>query len=325
MRYARLERAYSLILLAFFFGVACGRGEAPPAPPSTAAAPAPRAAQPTAAQQRLREIAAIPARAKNPDMALAELQPWLANEDRDAREAAILALWDIETRDANRALAEMARNDKDPEIKSYALEELVDREAPEAYETLTVLLSDPDSDLREQAAEGLETLDEERATKQLYAQLKTERDEWVRDAIISALESLDPDFDEDGWEVDSARHSFQAAEGVARRLLHAGARVVLGGLGQSALHLYVLQRLDGRQAHGLVVVLECPHERALQVAVFFVESGEAAQSLHHHEAVVRVFVAQRLNQDPLSGRIVLRQLGEALLDGHSPYLCAGIA
>ena len=78
----------------------------------------------------------------------------------------------------------------------------MDREAPEAYETLTVLLSDPDSDLREQAAEGLETLDEERATKQLYAQLKTERDEWVRDAIISALESLDPDFDEDEWEED---------------------------------------------------------------------------------------------------------------------------
>ena len=201
--HARLERACSLLLLAFFFGVACGRGEAPPAPPSAPAPKlAPQAAQPTAAQQRLREIAAIPSRAKNPDTALAELQPWLANEDRDAREAAILALWDIETRNANRALAEMARNDKDPEIKSYALEELVDREAPEAYETLTVLLSDPDSDLREQAAEGLETLDEERATKPLYAQLKTERDEWVRDAIISALESLDPDFDEDEWEVD---------------------------------------------------------------------------------------------------------------------------
>ncbi len=202
MRYVRLERAYSLLLLAFFFGVACGRGEAPPAPPSAPAPKPPKAAQPTAAQQRLREIAAIPSRAKNPDTALAELQPWLTNEDRDAREAAILALWDIETRNANRALADRARNDKDPEIKSYALEELVDREAPEAYETLTVLLSDPDSDLREQAAEGLETLDEERATKPLYAQLKTERDEWVRDAIISALESLDPDFDEDEWEAD---------------------------------------------------------------------------------------------------------------------------
>ncbi len=202
MRYAGLERAYSLLLLAFFFGVGCGGGEAPTAPPGAAPKAAPRAAQPTAAQQRLREIAAIPSRAKTPDTALAELQPWLTNEDRDAREAAILALWDIETRNANRALADRARNDKDTEIKSYALEELVDREAPEAYETLTVLLSDPDSDLREQAAEGLETLDEERATKPLYAQLKTERDEWVRDAIMSALESLDPDFDEDEWEVD---------------------------------------------------------------------------------------------------------------------------
>ena len=78
----------------------------------------------------------------------------------------------------------MARNDK----------------APEAYATLSVLLTDPDSDLREQAAEGLEMIEDERATKQLYSQLKTEKDEWVRDAIISALETLDPDFDEDEWE-----------------------------------------------------------------------------------------------------------------------------
>ncbi len=212
LRYAGLTRACSLLLLTFFLGVACGQQEAPPAPkpqttaPGAAVAPkpatpqAPRPGLPTAAQQRLREIAAIPSRAKDPAAALDELQPWLANEDRDAREAAILALWDIETISANRTLAQVARNDKDPEIKSYALEELVDREAPEAYETLAALLGDPDADLREQAAEGLETLDEERATEKLYAQLKTERDEWVRDAIISALESLDPDFDEDEWE-----------------------------------------------------------------------------------------------------------------------------
>ncbi len=211
LRYAGPTRACSLLLLTIFLGVACGRQEAPTAPkpqaaPDAAVAPkpappqAPRPGLPTAAQQRLREIAAIPSRAKDPDAALEELQPWLSNQDRDAREAAILALWDIETISANRTLAKVARNDKDPEIKSYALEELVDREAPEAYETLTALLVDPDADLREQAAEGLETLEEERATEKLYAQLKTERDEWVRDAIISALESLDPDFDEDEWE-----------------------------------------------------------------------------------------------------------------------------
>ena len=210
MRYAGLERAGTLLLLVLFLAVACGREDAPSAPqpqptrPGAAVAPQPaaEAAQPTAAQQRLRQIAEIPSRAKDPDAALNELQPWLTDDDRDAREAAILALWDIETSNANQALAKVARNDKDPEVKSYALEELVDREAPEAYATLSVLLTHPDSDLREQAAEGLEMIEDERATEQLYSQLKTEKDEWVRDAIISALETLDPDFDEDEWEQD---------------------------------------------------------------------------------------------------------------------------
>ena len=209
-----MERAFSFLLLVFFLATACGREEAPPEPeptrpsaPAPAAKPAPppkapQAAKPTPQAQRLRAIAEIPSRAKDPETALAELQPWLTNEDRDTREAAILALWDIETASANQALANRARNDKDVEIKSYALEELVDREAPQAFDTLTFLLADADSDLREQAAEGLETLDDQRATPQLYAVLKSEQDEWVRDALISALESLDPDFDEDEWEID---------------------------------------------------------------------------------------------------------------------------
>jgi len=131
-----------------------------------------------------------------------DLKPWLADKDRDTREAAILALWDIETEAANQALADIARNDRDPEIKSYALEELVDREAPQAFDALLYLLGDSNDDLREQAAEGLETLDDPRATSRLYTVLKGERDDWVRDAIMSALESLDPEFDEDEWEVD---------------------------------------------------------------------------------------------------------------------------
>ncbi len=209
-----MERAFSFLLLVFFLATACGREEAPPEPeptrpsaPAPAAKPAPppkapQAAKPTPQAQRLRAIAEIPSRAKDPDAALVELREWLFNEDRDAREAAILALWDIETANANQFLAYMAHNDKDAEIKSYALEELVDREAPQAFDTLTFLLADADSDLREQAAEGLETLDDQRATPQLYAVLKSEQDEWVRDALISALESLDPDFDEDEWEID---------------------------------------------------------------------------------------------------------------------------
>ena len=207
-----------MFLLLIFLGVACGREEAPaptqpePGQPSRALAPPatptppmatrPQPARPTPEQIKLRAIAAIPSRAKGPDEALKELQPWLAEEDRDAREAAILALWDIETDSANQELAKVARNDADPEIKSYALEELVDREAPQALDALTHLLNDPEPDLREQAAEGLETLEDTRATPQLYNALKGEKDEWVRDAIMSALDTLDPDFDEDAYEED---------------------------------------------------------------------------------------------------------------------------
>jgi HEAT repeat protein len=206
-------------LLLIFLGVACGREEAPvptqpePGQPSRALAPPAKptlpmatlpqpVVGPTPEQVRLRAIAAIPSRAKGPDEALKELQPWLDEEDRDAREAAILALWDIETNSANEQLAKVARNDADPEIKSYALEELVDREAPQALDALTHLLNDPEPDLREQAAEGLEALEDTRATPQLYNALKGEKDEWVRDAIMSALENLDPDFDEDAYEED---------------------------------------------------------------------------------------------------------------------------
>ena len=203
-RSAGFTSLYPLLLLLMFLGVACGRQDAPTqakpdAPGQGMGAPS-GAVQVPAAQERLRQIAAIPSRAQNPDQALTELRPWLADKDRDAREAAVLALWDIETDSANQVLAETARKDPDPEVKSYALEELVDREAPQALDTLMGLLSDPDADIREQSAEGLETLDDPRATDTLYAALKTEKDDWVRDAIMSALETLDPDFDEDDFE-----------------------------------------------------------------------------------------------------------------------------
>ncbi len=206
---AEFTRLCSVFLLLMFLGVACGRQETPSQAEPAAPSPASRgqemgapsgAVQVPAAQKRLRQIAAIPSRAQSPDQALTELRPWLSDEDRDAREAAVLALWDIETDSANQALAEAARKDPDPEVKSYALEELVDREAPQALDTLMGLLSDPDADIREQSAEGLETLDDPRAADTLYAALKTEKDDWVRDAIMSALETLDPDFDEDDFE-----------------------------------------------------------------------------------------------------------------------------
>ena len=38
------------------------------------------------------------------------------------------------------------------------------------------------------------------ASPALLKAIETEKDEWVRDAILSALSSLDPDFDEEPYE-----------------------------------------------------------------------------------------------------------------------------
>lgn len=218
----RLGGGFSVLLLLACFTLACAREEAPappvpgePSPEATPGQPAapvpppevpapetakPGPAPPTPEQEKLRSIGAIPSRAEDPDQALTELQPWLSDQDRDVREAALLALWDIETEGANKALAQVARTDSDSDIKMYAVEELLDREAPEALDALLHLLNDPDVDLREQAAEGIETLEDAKAVPELYKALEGEKDEWVRDAIISALESLDPSFDEEAYE-----------------------------------------------------------------------------------------------------------------------------
>jgi HEAT repeat protein len=203
-------------MLVVCLGVACGGEEAAapsapaPSPETVAEPPAqPNRASPAAAKARemtspilekVRSISDIPTDVEDPQEAVKQLKPWLADENRDLREAAILALWDLETQPANQALANVAREESDPELKGYAVEELVDREAPEALEALLVVLNDSDTDLREQAAEGLEELEDPQAISGLYERLNKEEDEWVRDAIISALSTVDPDFDEDRYD-----------------------------------------------------------------------------------------------------------------------------
>lgn len=212
--------AASLLALGLLMGGgACGGGEAPqpeteaarpaserPAPgpaaiparsPSEAAA---KAAASSPLMDEIRKISDIPNRIEDPDRAVAELKSWLTHDEREIREAAILALWDLESGSANQALADVARQEPDPELKGYAVEELVDREAPEAVEALLAVLDDEDADLREQAAEGLEELEDKGAIPALYKRLEVEQDEWVRDAILSALDTMDPDFDEEKYE-----------------------------------------------------------------------------------------------------------------------------
>lgn len=198
-----------LVCLGLVVALACG-GEQTQPPAGEAEAPAEAEATPTAPSmetaevppsgrpptpQPVLDVVNIPATVEDPEEAVAKLREKLADSDPEIREAAILALWDVETETANQAMADAVRNEREAELKSYLMEELVDREAPQALETAALILSDPNPDLREQAAEALETLDRAEAVAPLRAALESEQNADVRDAIVSALEELDPTFE----------------------------------------------------------------------------------------------------------------------------------
>ena len=162
----------------------------PTPPPEAAAVPAPPPAEP------ILEVASIPSRVSDPEEAVSQLRAKLGDDDRDIREAAILALWEINTDASTQALADAAGGESEAELRSYILDELVDREATQAVQVASTLLQDADPDIREEAAEALETLEDKSAVPTLHTSLKTEQNEDVRDAIISALVELDPSFEE---------------------------------------------------------------------------------------------------------------------------------
>jgi HEAT repeat protein len=145
-------------------------------------------------------IEEIPYGESDPATAVSKLRPWLDDSDVDIREAAIMALASVEGDAANQALANHARREPDAMLKSDIVDELIDRQAPQALDTLLYLLGDTDAEVRERAADGLDELGDRRATAALHNALQGESDEFVRDAIVFTLSSLDPDFDEEAYD-----------------------------------------------------------------------------------------------------------------------------
>jgi hypothetical protein len=137
----------------------------------------------------LAQIEQVPFR-ESGEEAVEKLRPWLRESDPDLREAAVMALASVEGPEASRALAEQARQEPDPGLKQDIVDELIDREAPETLDTLLHLLNDPDPELREYAADGLDEIGDERAIPALQSALSSEPEEFVRDAILFALEGL---------------------------------------------------------------------------------------------------------------------------------------
>ena len=179
-------------------------------PPSTSARPPAAIPEPEAApatpeewaslEERIQVIEEIPFGDDDGPTAVKRLQPWLDDPDLDVREATVMALASIDGEEASRALAEHLRVERDSMIKVDMVDELVDREAPETLDALLFLLGDPDAEVRERAADGLDELADPRAIPGLHNALQGESDEYVRDAILFALATLDPDFDEDAWD-----------------------------------------------------------------------------------------------------------------------------
>jgi hypothetical protein len=187
------------------------RAEVPARSPTAPAARAPQAVPPPAPRptppsanvtERLREIEEIPFKDEDPRRAVSELRPHLTDADLDVREAAVMALAEVEGEPANEALSEFVRTESDSMLKIDMVDELIDREAPQALDTLLYILADTDPEVRERAADGLDELGDPRAVPALHDALQAEQDEFVRDAILFALSSLDPDFDEEQYELE---------------------------------------------------------------------------------------------------------------------------
>jgi HEAT repeat protein len=179
---------------------AAGRSPAvqPPTATSPRAAPAPLGS----VQERLRTIEQIPFSGSDGKQAVSELEDHLQDPELDVREAAVMALAEVEGDAANQALARHLKVEKDSMLKIDIVDELIDREAPQALDSLLFVLADTDTEVRERAADGLDELGDARAVPALHDAFRAESDEFVRDAILFALSSLDPDFDEEEYELE---------------------------------------------------------------------------------------------------------------------------
>jgi HEAT repeat protein len=154
-------------------------------------------------EERRREIEMIPFEEPDSKVALEKLSRQLSDPELDVREAVVMALAELEGPDATQALAEHARVERDGMLKIDIVDELIDRQAPQTLDTLLFLLGDTDPDVREASADGLDELGDQRAIPALHDALRAEADEFVRDAILFALTSLDPDFDEEAFDQDA--------------------------------------------------------------------------------------------------------------------------
>jgi HEAT repeat protein len=138
--------------------------------------------------QDIDEVAAV----GNED-AIRVLEEALASEDRPAAEAAIDALELMETEEAAESLGAVLERSDDAELKLRSLDALSTSQGEPAARAAAIALTDPDAQVREGAVDALLLIDDPSAVQPLWQAYRGEQDEWVRELILDALESLGED------------------------------------------------------------------------------------------------------------------------------------
>jgi hypothetical protein len=85
------------------------------------------------------------------------------------------------------AMAVIALDDKDVEVRSAAMETLIDNEVPDALAVITKAMKDKEEEIRQQAAEACEFIDDKQAGPVLVGALADES-EMVREAALQVAE-----------------------------------------------------------------------------------------------------------------------------------------
>jgi len=90
------------------------------------------------------------------------------------------------------AMAEMALNDSDVEVRSAALEAIIDNEVPNAVGPVSKALKDTEEEIRQQGVEACQYIDDKKAASLLTGALNDESEN-VRSAVFAVVEEKDAD------------------------------------------------------------------------------------------------------------------------------------
>jgi HEAT repeat protein len=125
--------------------------------------------------------------------AMRVLEDALASEDRPVAEAAIDMLELMQADVAADSLGSVLERSEDVELKVRSLDALSTFQGERAAQAAAIGLNDTDPQVREAAVDALLLIDDPSAVHALWQAHRAEQNEWVRELMLDALESLGED------------------------------------------------------------------------------------------------------------------------------------